>query len=138
MNNQNVFDFLCLLNDTNFRQERKRPLLFVEGVSDIKFLYPLLEATKFEYEGQDITLKIAKANIVSDFINQASEITEKSLIYNQRKYKGPKYEFVSESIKTYENNSKRFNKIDCFGIIDKDFGHDIDDLRNISDRKSVV
>ena len=152
MNNQKVFNFLCLLNNTNFRQkrktdfkqesntdskqqERKRPLLFVEGVSDIKFLYPLLEATKFEYKGQDITLKIAEANIVSDFINQASEITEKSLIYNQRKYKGPKYEFVSESIKTYENNSKRFNKIDCFGIIDKDFGHDIDDLRNISDTK---
>lgn len=137
-NNQNVFKFLCQLNDTNFRQEGKTPLLFVEGVSDIKFLYPLLEATKFEYKGQDITLKIAKANIVSDFINQASEITEKSLIYKpdkSAKYRGPKYEFVSESIKTYENNSKRFNKIDCFEIIDKDFGHDIDDLRNISDTK---
>lgn len=134
-NNQNVFNFLCRLNDTNFRQERKTPLLFVEGVSDIKFLYPLLEATKFEYDGRIITLKIAEANIVSDFIKQVSKITEKSLIYNPKKYKGPKYEFVSESIKTYENNSKRFNKIDCFGIIDKDFGHDIDDLRNISDTK---
>lgn len=142
--NQDVLNFLWILNKTNFRQESntdskqqktKTPLLFVEGVSDIKFLYPLLEATKFEYKGQDITLKIAEANIVSDFINQASEITEKSLIYNQRKYKGPKYEFVSESIKTYENNSKRFNKIDCFGIIDKDFGHNIDDLDNISDTK---
>ena len=59
-NQKNVFDFLCLLNDTNFRQKTKRPLLFVEGVSDIRFLYPLLEATKFEYKGQDITLKIAK------------------------------------------------------------------------------
>lgn len=135
-NQKNVFDFLCLLNDTNFRQERKRPLLFVEGVSDIKFLYPLLEATKFEYKGQDITLKIAEANIFSDFINQASKITEKGLIYKQpAKYKGLKYEFVSESIKTYENNPKRFNKIDCFGIIDKDFGHNINDLDNISDTK---
>lgn len=134
-NNQNVFKFLCQLNDTNFRQERKTPLLFVEGVSDIKFLYPLLEATKFEYKGQDITLKIAKANIDSNFINQASEITEKGLIYNQPKYKGPKYEFVSESIKTYKNNPKRFDNIDCFGIIDKDFGHNIDDLDNISDTK---
>lgn len=137
-NNQNVFKFLCQLNDTNFRQERKTPLLFVEGVSDIKFLYPLLEATKFEYKGQDITLKIAKANIVSDFINQASEITEKGLIYKpdkSAKYKGFKYEFVSESIKTYENNPERFKKIDCFGIIDKDFGHNIDDLDNISNTK---
>lgn len=133
--NQNVFSFLCRLNDTNFRQERKTPLLFVEGVSDRKFLYPLLEATKFEYKGQDINLKIAEANIVSDFINQVSKITEKSLIYKPIKYKCPKYEFVSESIKTYENNRTRFNNIDCFGIIDKDFGHDIDDLHNISDTK---
>lgn len=142
-NQKNVFDFLWLLNKTNFRQQKtKTPLLFVEGVSDIKFLYPLLEATKFEYEGQDITLKIAKANIVSDFINQGSEITEKSFIYKQpkykdktTKYKGPKYEFVSESIKTYKNNREKFGNIDCFGIIDKDFGHNIDDLDNISDTK---
>lgn len=136
--NQLVFNFLCRLNDTNFRQERKTTLLFVEGVSDIKFLYPLLEATKFEYDGRIITLKIAEANILSDFIKNVSKITEESFPhkpYKQIQYKGPKYEFVSESIKTYENNRTRFNKIDCFGIIDKDFGHDIDDLHNISDTK---
>lgn len=143
--NQLVFNFLCRLNDTNFRQERKTPLLFVEGVSDIKFFYPLLEAAKFEYDGRIITLKIAEANIISDFIKNVSKITEESFPHKpdkqiqykdkQIQYEGPKYEFVSESIKTYENNRTRFNKIDCFGIIDKDFGHDIGDLHNISDTK---
>ena len=84
--NQLVFNFLCRLNDTNFRQERKTPLLFVEGVSDIKFFYPLLEAAKFEYDGRIITLKIAEANIVSDFIKNVSKITEVSLINLINKY----------------------------------------------------
>lgn len=132
-----VYHYLCLRNEKDFRQERKTTLLFVEGVSDKIFLYPLLETTKFEYDGRIITLKIAKENIVSDFNEQASEMKEKSQIYEKEKYQGPKYEFVSNTIKTYENNSGKFNKIDCFGIIDKDFGHShlISGLQNISDTK---
>ena len=77
--NQNVFYiFLCLLNNTDFRQEKKTCLLFVEGFSDVNFLYPLLECAKFEYGGKIINLKIEKANIYTDFPKRTSEITEKS------------------------------------------------------------
>ena len=58
-----VYHYLCLRNEKDFRQERKTTLLFVEGVSDKIFLYPLLETTKFEYDGRIITLKIEKENI---------------------------------------------------------------------------
>lgn len=82
-----LYNFLCILNEKDFRQERKTPLLFVEGVSDRNFLYPLLEAAKFEYGGTEITLKIEKASIFFDVDTRISEIKEKSLIYEKNSIK---------------------------------------------------
>ncbi len=123
-------------------------LLIVEGPSDESFYWHLFDKAYFSYNNRKIVFNTPKKRIISNFSNYLdNELFLKSepYKYQQRKkefdsldtdnYRA--YLFVTECISYYETNKEFFKSIDCYGIIDNDFGHSdlIKGLTNISTTK---
>lgn len=133
----------------NFYTNDKVHALVVEGPTDEDFYWRLFDKAYFFKNNKKIVFNTPKKKIISNFSNNFENLFLRSEPYklklkqhkkefdmsDKSDYRG--YLFVTECISYYENNRQFFKFLDCYGMIDNDFGHSelTEGLTNISATK---
>lgn len=125
------------LNPYKEYKKGKPHILFVEGETDKKFYEDLFAISKFNEPSIgkiSFTTDKGRINIIEAKKLITNNASEKGNIYNKSKTKRElAWETVIKAIKYYEENIENFYYVDCFGLIDNDFGHEESiNLNNIS------
>lgn len=118
--------------------------LIVEGSTDEEFYWALFDKSYFILDNKKIVLNTPKKKILSNFSDNFKNLLSKSEPYKLKQHqkefqKADKsdyksYQFVTECIEYFEKNKIGFKNLDCYGLIDNDFGHNelIRNLVNIA------
>ncbi len=153
MKNKNWREFIpTYLKDfcsqfTNYSLDKIHALI-VEGKTDEEFYWSLFDKSYFILDNKKkIVFNTPKKKILYNFSNNFEDLFLRSEPYKLKQhqkdfgnadksdYRG--YLFVTECIKFFESNRDSFKNLDCFGMIDNDFGHSelILGLKNVSSTK---
>lgn len=121
----------------SYREEAKRNkyhILIVEGKTDKDFFGVFLTGSRFIYQNQSISFKTDEKSILMPFDQSYSRCK------NSNPWRGPDcpndylhYEAVVEILRTFNEMKEQINSIDCYGLIDRDLGHEniIENVDNI-------
>jgi len=121
-------------------KKKKIHFLIVEGKNDRDyFYYPVLKFNIIDTDNKKYNFSILKKNIIFDISNCFLKVQTPDQMFSEKiindlkdKYnsineqqKIYKFDFVIEFINSYNNMYNKLKNIDCYGIIDRDFGHEI-------------
>lgn len=147
MNNyweQTIFPWLKALDSA---RRNASHVLFVEGRTDKDFFNVFLNRSCFLYKDKKIRFKTDEKSILPA-PNQSYEFCKKSNPYQTNKKNREQissYKAVAYILETYERYKDEIPNINCYGLIDKDLGHDdlIENIENIGmtkfhDRESSI
>jgi len=136
--------YLFIANEANryeaLKKGKKVHLLIVEGKKDKKFYYPVLnfdinndDNKKYRFNMPEKNIHVDFADVfISDKITRPDQLWlkkqikafEKDYNDNYKNVKRYKFDFVIETINQYKKDFDKLKNIDCYGIIDRDFGHE--------------
>lgn len=133
---------LTIVNEANryeyVKKNKKIHLLIVEGSSDKNFYHLVLNFDIMNDDKKKYRFNISEKNIMYDISNCFIDVKRPDQMYLNKMVKELKdnyesldnnlmykYDFVIECINKYLEMEEKLKYIDCYGIIDRDFGHKV-------------
>ena len=132
---KSIYPYLKIYNEyfnAAKKSAHKTPLLILEGKTDVEFFHPLFEKSYFSYNGRRILFNTQEKKMICDFqksvarimaFSSKREIDKTQIVGDTDDFNCMKFEYVANCVSVFEKHQHELNEIDCFGFIDKDFGH---------------